>query len=198
MNLIFNSEKHEYRDSETNKIIPSVTQILKHTGFIDDRFYSTKSAQRGTDIHRHIEQVISTSMGPVAFSFSELSKIWEGIPYVGPVLNWLNKTGATILEKEKEIDFVFQGLHYAGRYDLLILINGKKVLIDIKTGVSATWHAAQLAGYALAVNPDARAILFVKEDVCDFKPLSADKFYAGVKMFQNACEMYQNGTKNEQ
>ena len=59
---------------------------------------------------------------------------------------------------EGEID----GHRYAGKYDLMVEIQGKRVLIDIKTGAKAKWHPVQLAAYAMQSKPHSAMDLYLK------------------------------------
>jgi hypothetical protein len=60
------------------------------------------------------------------------------------------------------IDHTIDGFRYCGRYDLLAEIQHRRVLVDIKTGSSASWHVIQLAAYSLAANPTIAMVLHLK------------------------------------
>ena len=51
--LTFKEDSHEYWLGD--KKLPSVTEILKDVGVIDDRFYTPESAARGKLIHKALE-----------------------------------------------------------------------------------------------------------------------------------------------
>jgi hypothetical protein len=146
----FNPAKHEYRDGGT--VIPSVTQILKTAGIIDDRFYTVQARDRGTNAHSLCEQ------------YAKGKCVDATVPYVNAFALWKAETGAETLSVETTIDHSIDGLRYCGRYDLLAEIRGKPVLIDIKTGYPAAWHSIQMAAYALAVNPAFCMVLYVKDN----------------------------------
>ena len=47
----FEPEQHQYFDLETGDVIPSITQMLKSAGLVDDRFFTEDSSTRGTAVH---------------------------------------------------------------------------------------------------------------------------------------------------
>jgi hypothetical protein len=148
--ISFNSVKHEYRDGGT--VIPSVTQVLKTAGIIDDRFYTVTARDRGTAAHALCEQ------------YARGKNTDTTSPYLNSFALWKERSGADILSAEAVIDHRIDGFRYCGRYDLLALINGRRVLVDIKTGYPASWHRIQMAAYALAVKPALCMVLYIKPE----------------------------------
>jgi hypothetical protein len=51
--LTFDEEKHEYRLD--GRVIPSVTQVLKAAGMIDDQWFDEWSRERGKAVHKATE-----------------------------------------------------------------------------------------------------------------------------------------------
>jgi hypothetical protein len=144
---------HEYRDGDS--VIPSVTQILKATGYIGD-FYSAEAAERGAAVHELCSQVCK------GFYLDGTGRKLHELEYVNAFCNWFK--GYEIIGIERIIDHAIDGRRYAGRYDLLIRKKRKTVLVDIKTGAPQNWHGLQLAAYALAVNPSMCMNLYLKPD----------------------------------
>jgi len=159
----FDEDLHEY--SIHSRIIPSVTQILKNAGYIDDRFFTKESRDRGTAVHelcrRYAEGVRTDA----------LNRPLEKLEYVNAFASWMKRNHVYVIKSETTIYGNINGKEYAGRFDILADINGKKVLVDIKTGGKIKWHNLQLAAYAIAsfengerVNPERLMDLYVKKD----------------------------------
>ena len=161
--MIFNPARHEYSDNGI--IIPSVTQILKAAGLIDDTWYSREATERGSAVHELCERYAHGTRA------DGLGRPLASLEYVNAFARWMDDTGAYAYMTECMVDGLANGKRYAGRFDILALINGKRVLVDIKTGGMAKWHPVQLAAYSLArldtgerVNPDRCAVLYLNAD----------------------------------
>lgn len=48
----FDALNHEYLDIDTGECFPHITGMLERTGWIDDRWYTEESSDRGTAVHR--------------------------------------------------------------------------------------------------------------------------------------------------
>lgn len=151
--MIFNPDLHEYRDN--GAVIPSVTQILTRAGIIDDRWYTRESCERGSAVHDFCAQYA------IGIRYDKLGRALDSLEYVNAFSSWIEDHSAYALHTECLVEGNIVGNRYAGTFDLLLLMNGKRVLIDIKTGTRAKWHPTQLAAYSLArfengerVNPD--------------------------------------------
>ena len=165
--MIFNPAAHEYTEDDGTPI-PSVTQIIKAAGIIDDRFYNADARDRGSAVHEFCERYAD---GVRVDNRGNLLAAYE---YVNSFAAWMSDYGVFTLSTECRVYHKINGKAYAGTYDILADIGGKNVLIDIKTGVKAKWHAVQLAAYAMArpvidgavqadpVNPDALAVLYLQ------------------------------------
>lgn len=152
--MIFDPVRHEYRDGDT--LIPSVTQILAASGLINDRWYSEESRELGSAVHTLCERYANGER------FDDTGRELEGLEYVNAFSAWMRDTRAYAIMTECIIDHVLNGHRYAGKFDLLAEIGGKRVLIDLKTGAKAKWHHAQIAAYSLAMNPDRGAVLYLR------------------------------------
>ena len=143
MNIAFNEERHEY--SVDGVVVPSVTQILKPLTV--DTVEKAKpwlrdiAADRGTRIHQatmlmdYGEEVeadhdIVGYLKAYQRFLDDYNPKWEGI----------------------ETLVYHDGLRYAGTIDRYGLIDGEKVVLDIKTG-SYNKHimSAQLGAYVSAL-----------------------------------------------
>lgn len=179
--MIFDEVSHTYTDAGIR--IPSVTQVLAPSGW-----YAPEAAQRGIDVH---EACVKWARGLDGF---------EEAPYVDSFVLWHFKHNPTLLSAEDIVDGSLDGIRYAGRYDLYMMIDGKRTLIDLKTGVKAPWHQAQIAAYALAVLPKpARClILYLHDDMTYTEDwLTSSQLVAGCKAFQNALRKYNGKDQND-
>jgi len=137
--LEFDDERHEY--SVCGKVVPSVTQILKSVGLIDDRWFNDHACTRGSYV---AEATAYDDRG--ILDFASLDD--EIKPYVIQWRRFLAESKAEVLEVERR---VFDEAHwYAGTFDRILSMprNSWPVLIDIKTGGPAPWHKLQTAAYA--------------------------------------------------
>ncbi len=154
--MIFDPVLHEYRDGET--IIPSVTQILSAAGMIDDRWFTAEARERGHAIHTLAQRYANGER------FDAIGRELASLEYVNALAAWFRDRHAYAIATEQMIDGMVNKRRYAGTFDLLAEIDGKRVLIDYKTGVGLKWHPAQIAAYALAVNPDRCIMLHLRAD----------------------------------
>jgi hypothetical protein len=154
--LEFYPALHEYRDGET--VVPSVTQLLKSAGFIDERFYTEEARDRGSAVHALCERYAQ------GCRTDGKGRRLEELAYVNAFAAWVKGKGVYAISTEAMIDHVIDGFRYCGRYDLLAEIGGRRVLVDIKTGSPTKWHPIQMAMYAVAVDPDRSMVLYLKAD----------------------------------
>lgn len=158
----FDPALHEYRYN--GQRIRSVTQILKDAGLIDDRWFSEEARDRGSAVHDLCEQYAKGTR------HDAVGRAMESLEYINAFAAWCQDYQTYALRCEQVVWGEVNGERYGGKFDLLSLVSGRRVLIDLKTGASAKWHNIQLAGYALArmndtgepVNPDAIARLYLK------------------------------------
>lgn len=150
---------HTY--SYQGRVVPSVTQILKP---LQDFSRVPPDVLRakgllGTAVHAACEFDDDGCL-------DEASVHEKVQPYLAAYRKWRHEAGASVLENES---FVYhQTLGYAGQLDRIVLISGRKWLVDLKTSFSysPTWRL-QTAGYC-APRPDKaelkRAALRLKKD----------------------------------
>jgi len=156
--MIFNPALHEYWTDDHLVRIPGVTTILKEAGLIDDRFFTAEARERGSAVHSLCQRYANGER------FDDLGRPLESLEYVNALAAWFREKRAYAIATEQMIDGTINGRRYAGTFDLLAEIEGKRVLIDYKTGAGMKWHPAQIAAYALAVNPDRCIMLHLKAD----------------------------------
>ena len=140
MSVDFNPETHEY--TVGGRVRPSVTQILKKTGFIDTRWFKPSDAQRGSTIHELLHLYDDDLLDP-----NIVQAEYRG--YLDAYMDFL--AVAQVEYSEIEHPVFSQKYKFAGTPDRVGRFNESPCIIDIKTGAKARWHGLQLAGYSLAV-----------------------------------------------
>jgi len=188
--MTFDPGSHEYREDDGTPI-PSVTQILKAAGVIDDRWYTAESRDKGTAAHRLCERYAEGDREGKRGIFL------RALPYVNAFANWVDSCYPWAIATECRIYHKLNGKAYAGTFDLLAEIQGKRTLIDIKTGAPAKWHAIQLAAYAMAhltgnpfiegkpVNPDKCAVLYLRADGSyKYDPIPGARLVEAIREFK--------------
>lgn len=173
--LTFDEETHTYRLD--GRVIPSVTQILKSAGVIDDSFYNEEGRVRGTAVHLATQYL------------DEGDLEWESldpeiIPYVKAYQKFKEESGfiPELIEKKvfkradssraSVIDYAGT-LDRAGKFSPDFMPQSRQdffssdyCLIDLKTGAAPQWAGAQLAGYAITLLPQMvrRFVLLLKKN----------------------------------
>ena len=150
----FDPALHEYSDGGV--IIRSVTQILKAAGMIDDRWFSEEARDRGSAVHTLCERYAH------GIRFDNAGRALASLEYVNAFARFVEDFGVYAIDTETMIEGEIDGHRYAGKYDLMAEIQGKRVLIDIKTGAKAKWHPVQLAAYAMQSKPHSAMDLYLK------------------------------------
>lgn len=154
--------------------IPSVSSILQAAALTDLRWVNQYALDRGTAIHdailyHHEGTLDEDSLDPVVK------------PYLEQFKKFLAISGAKILASEQ---IVYDPIrNYAGKYDLLLKMNGSTWLIDVKTNTKPKAVEVQLAAYYSAMKPPPRHMgcLVLKSDkfsLHTYTPWSAQVLWA--------------------
>lgn len=135
--LHLDQETHTYTVGDT--VYPSVTQIIKAAGLIDDEWFNEEARERGELVH------IATAL----YDRGQLN--WEKVPdeIRGYVLGWIKfreESKCKIVSTERQFN---SGFGYCGTIDREITLNGRLGILDIKTGQPQAWHGVQLGGYRI-------------------------------------------------
>lgn len=122
--LIFDENKHQY--SVNGLVLPSVTQIMKPLtqelyANIDNKTLNA-AASRGKSVH-YATELYDT------FGVEEIEEENKG--YLAAYKKFKQDYSVKILEVEKQLFHPL--LYYAGTLDRIVEINGKRILLDIKT-----------------------------------------------------------------
>ena len=139
----FDPTTHEYITDE-GRIVPSVTQRIKRAGLLGPaaQFYSAESADRGTAIHLACEHR-DQGRDVTAFLRGEFGG------FLTSYIKWC--------EAMEPVWTSIETPQYSPRYqtagtaDRVGTINGRPVVLDLKTGRGgkASWHGIQVAFYDL-------------------------------------------------
>lgn len=145
----FDPELHLY--SERGRAIPSVTQILKAEGWIDDTFYTETGRRRGEDVHRASalldqECLDWTTVSPIVQQYLET---WEDAKA---------SLGLRILRIEHPLH---HGLEWACTPDREGLWKGEPAIIELKTGGKERWHKLQVAASGATYRKEPRPQLLL-------------------------------------
>ena len=140
IDLHFDQATHVYRLGD--RVLPSVTQVLKEAGIIDDTWYTEESRIRGSFAHEAtaLDDAGVLDESSVDSSLAGYLEAWR---------RFKRDSGMRILKAEFRICDRVYG--YAGTVDRLAVVRHQPTIPDIKTGDPEPWHALQLAGYARCV-----------------------------------------------
>ena len=142
----FDAIEHAYTDLETGDVLPSITQMLLRTGWVDDTWFSEASCERGTEVHRLTAE----------YDLGALDIDSCVSPYRGYLLSHVKAMSimrATVLEVE--VPKVHPVLRFGGRPDRVLIAWGARAVCDGKSGAPAKSHAIQLALQAILDSTDA-------------------------------------------
>jgi len=135
--LLYNPDIHEYRLD--GRRIASVTEIISAAGLMD---FCTAGEERMT-LGRYIHQAIALyDQGEL--DMDALDPDWR--PYLEQWIRFKAETGFEAIQGETP--YYSQIYDFAGTPDKEGMLNGRRVLLDYKSGSPAKWHNVQLAAYA--------------------------------------------------
>ncbi len=136
---------------------PSVTEVLKDCGLIDTTGFNPYSADRGSKAHRACQYLDEGCLDrdsvdhSIAGYLAAYEKFKEESGMVFDLIE------APVYEKS---------LEYCGTLDRAN--TGKKIVLDLKTGVPQKWHGAQLAAYSIPIFTSQAVVkrygLYLKQD----------------------------------
>lgn len=159
--ITYDESKHIYKMDGIK--IPSVTQVLKFAGEINDRWYAPGSAQLGTYLHAACTVIDKFILTAENYSDDEDNyqrlQAWE---------KFKAETKVQFLEIEKK--YVSKKYLFAGTPDRVCMFPQGKAIIDIKRGASASWHGLQLNAYRLLVDPEIKIL-------CTVRPKENGKYF---------------------
>lgn len=130
--------EHVYRLD--GQVIPGNTTILKDMGIVDTTWYTEDSRARGTYVHAASELIDQNDLH------------WPDVPspYKPFLEGWvlfLKESGFITWKSELP---VYHSQGFATTLDRIGILNGRAVLLEIKTGTVPKWAMLQTAGQMLA------------------------------------------------
>ena len=136
--LAFDESAHRY--TLGGREVPSVTQVL---GLLMDfggvaAEVLARAAEFGSHVHEAIDLDNKGDLDEAGLDAALL-------PYVATWRRLLADMGATVVESELRLADARMG--YAGTLDAVLEVRGRRVLVDIKTGVVPRTVGPQLAAY---------------------------------------------------
>lgn len=125
--LTFDEERHEYR--MLGAVVPSVTQILRPLSDFSGVAKAVLDAKRDLGQRVHLACQLSDED-----DLDEASVEPDVAPYLAAWRKFRRETGAQVLLNEVQVAEPM--LLYAGTLDRVLLLNGAKWLVDLKTCIS--------------------------------------------------------------
>lgn len=154
----FDEENHIYTIGDM--VLPSVTQILQ-TVLGRNRFWSKESREKGKIIHKAISLHLQDNLDEETVD-EEIAEKFEAFKRF-------------MLESKFQPDLLYcesplysRVYYFAGTPDLVGILNGCLVLIDIKTGQPSDMHSLQTMAYKMllaeaGIKTEKRFCLYLKE-----------------------------------
>lgn len=139
MPVLFDPIEHTY--ALDGKQYPSVTQVIKAAGLIDDSWFTPEGAIRGTYVAEATAlydrgELDESSVDPIIMPYVEAWRRFRRESSYWPI--------------EIETPMVNSMIGFAGTPDRERgMMNGRPVGIDIKTGGRSDWHDVQVGGYSM-------------------------------------------------
>lgn len=177
--LVFNPADHTF--TYGGLPVPSVTRILHHVMGTDTRWYTEESRKRGSAVHLFCQQIDEGWFDKAKVP----AELWGYVQaYLGFVAS--SKWQPIIIEEP-----VYNpALRYAGIIDRFGILNGERVVIDLKTGYPTAVDPLQTAAYSMCLDerPAKRFNLYLrKNSTCKLEPRDDDDDY---RTFEDAARIY--------
>lgn len=135
MRLCLDEATHTYRLD--GRPIRSVTQILNDAGIVDTTYFTPEAALRGKYVHEATQYHDEGTLDPSTVD-----------PAIQPYLQgWIQFRALTGFKPALIEAKIWHSCGYAGTLDRAGWLNGRFVLLDIKSGAVAAWTALQTSGY---------------------------------------------------
>jgi hypothetical protein len=152
--VTFDAALHEYRHVGTNRVVPSVTQVLKAVGVSTDFEGLSERSDRIRDAIE-LKRDLGTALHADAHAFDDNDLDWSTVdprvePYLRAWATFRENTGLVPLTRERRL--YHPTFFYAGTLDGIFRTPaGQHVLCDIKTGdPDASAGMYQTAAYEAA------------------------------------------------
>lgn len=149
----FDAGNHEYIDLDTGQVYPHITGMLEATGWIDDRWYTEESSERGRAVHR---LTADYDLGALAIDGCESR--WR--PWLLAYVKAIGILRPRILTVEEPL--VHPRYRFGGRPDRTVQLSGVRGhpgplgVLEVKTGGVEKSHQIQTALQAILIADDHR------------------------------------------
>lgn len=140
----FDAWAHEYVDAESGHPLPHITGMLKASGWVDDRWFTEESCERGTQAHR-----LTAEYDLGALDVDSCVSRYRG--YLLAHVQAMQILRPDVLEVEQPD--VHPDYQFGGRPDRVIRLNGLLAVLEGKTGVPTKAHPIQTALQAILKAP---------------------------------------------
>ena len=182
MKVIYDSKGKRFYIDENNIAYPSVSTILSSASDYPFKTQYTKTgtpkkqnklyANIGSVIHHHCLKKYDRDVMNELPSINEWVKNpdWVNEKIQNSYTMWcqfLTDFKPKFINVEQVIKYKNNNIRYMGRYDALAEINGKTVLIDLKTGNFYPYYQMQLSAYWASISPFPERAMIVR---CDTHP----------------------------
>jgi hypothetical protein len=117
-------------------VVPSVTQVIKSAGLVDDRWFNEAARDRGRIVAIAIELHSKDNLAYVPDGYQGYVDAWE---------KFRDETGFVPHVVEQPVYHVSYG--YAGTPDAVGKMAERDAIIDVKTGCDSPHYSLQTAGY---------------------------------------------------
>jgi hypothetical protein len=119
--------------------LPHVTGILYQAGLVDTRWFTDEARDRGSAVHLATQYLDEGDLHWPDLDPSVVSKVKR-------YQQFKDEVRPEILSIEEAV--INEAYQYQGRLDRIVVIGGRKGVLDIKSLTKAPWQAIQVAMYA--------------------------------------------------
>lgn len=137
----FDPGTHRYIALDTGEVLPSITQMLADTGWVDNEFYTAESRTRGTAVHI---LTADYDLGAIQEPGQVSSRYKSYLMAYVRAMAMLNPTIVDV-----EVPMVHPTYRFGGRPDRIVEMNGKRGVLEIKSGGPERQHRIQTALQAI-------------------------------------------------
>lgn len=135
----FDAEEHIYTD-EHGRTLPSITQMLAKTGWVDERWYTEEGSDRGSAVHRLSAE----------YDMGALDLQTTVTKYRGYLLGHVKAMEQLRpMWTDVEVPHVHPGYRFGGRPDRIGVVLRLKTVGELKTGKPEQSHGIQTALQAI-------------------------------------------------
>jgi len=136
----FDAANHDYINLATGESYPHITGMLEQTGWVDDRWYTEESSERGTAVHR-----LTADYDLKALDVASCTSRFRG--YLLAHVQAVTTVRPTMLAVEEPL--VHPVLLFGGRPDRDCLVYKLRATWEVKTGSPERSHQIQTALQAI-------------------------------------------------